>query len=123
MDTHPKSDATPRPAEDVSTAYVVDRFGSMRFADVLASLVRDVDLDTVADAIHAYGLQAVAEQYLRALIDAGVVHADAAGAYAEEDRILDADAQASPTVHPVTVADLADEFTRLDLTDPATSCR
>jgi len=29
----------------------------------------------------------------------------------------------SPTVHAVTVADLADEFTRLDLTDPATSCR
>jgi len=26
-------------------------------------------------------------------------------------------------VHPVTVADLADEFTRLDLTEPATSCR
>ena len=72
----------------------------------------------VAEAIHEFGLQAVAEHHLRTLIDAG-----AAGAYAEEDRILDTDAHASPTVHPVTVADLADEFTRLDLTEPATSCR
>ena len=63
------------------------------------------------------------DHYLSALIDAGVLHADAAGAYAEEDRILDADAHTSPTVHPVTVVDLADEFTRLDPTDPATSCR
>jgi hypothetical protein len=122
VDTYPTPDATPRPAEDVPTGYAVDRFGSMRFADVLASLVADVDLDALAEAIHEFGLQAVAEQVLRALIDAGVVHADAAGAYAEEDRILDADAVASPTVHAVTVADLADEFTRLDLTDPATSC-
>ena len=120
---HRTSDATPRPTADGQTGYAVDRFGSMPFADVLASLVRDVDLDTVAEAIHEFGLQAVAEHYLRALIDAGALHADAAGAYAEEDRILDADAHASPTVHPVTVADLADEFTRLDLTDPATSCR
>jgi len=122
VDTHPTPDATPRQAEDGQTGYAVDRFGSMRFADVLASLVRDVDVDAVAQAIHEVGLQAVAEHYLRALIDAGVLHADAAGAYAEEDRILDADAVASPTVHAVTVADLADEFTRLDLTDPATSC-
>ncbi len=123
MDPYPTSDVTPRPAADDPTGYAVDRFGSMPFADVLASLVRDVDLDTVAEAIHAYGLQAVAEHYLRALIDGGALHADAAAAYAEEDRILDADALASPTVHRVTVADLADEFTRLDLTDPATSCR
>ena len=122
MDPHPTPDATPRATADSQTGYAVDRFGSMPFADVLASLVRDVDVDAVAEAIHEFGLQAVAEHYLRALIDAGVLHADAAGAYAEEDRILDADAVASPTVHAVTVADLADEFTRLDLTDPATSC-
>ena len=123
MDPHPTPDATPRATEDSQTGYAVDRFGSMPFADVLASLVADVDLDAVAEAIHEFGLQAVAEQYLRALVDAGVLHADEAGATAEEDRILDADAVASPTVHAVTVADLADEFTRLDLTDPATSCR
>jgi hypothetical protein len=123
VDTHRTPGATPRSAADDPTGYAVDRFGSMPFADVLASLVQDVDLDALADAIQEYGLQAVAEQVLRALIDTGVLHADAAGAYAEEDRILDADAVASPTVHAVTVADLADEFTRLDLTDPATSCR
>ena len=123
MEAHPTSDATPRPAEDNLTGYAVDRFGSATFADVLASLVRDVDLDGVADAIYALGLQTVAEQYLRALIDAGALHAYEAAAYAEEDRILADDPHASPTVHPVTVADLADEFTRLDLTDPATSCR
>jgi len=123
VDPHPTPDATPRATADSQTGYAVDRFGSMPFADVLASLVRDVDLDTVAEAIQEFGLQAVAEQYLQALIGAGVLHADAAGAYAEEDRILEADAVASPAVHAVTVADLADEFTRLDLTDPATSCR
>ena len=117
------SDATPWPAEDVQTGYAVDRFGSMPFADVLASLVRDVDLDTLAEAIPVFGLQAVAEKYLRALIDAGALHADEAAAYAEEDLILDDDPHASPTVHSVTVTDLADEFTRLDLTEPATSCR
>jgi hypothetical protein len=97
---HPTSDATLQPAEDDQTGYAVDRFGNAPFADVLASLVRDVDLDAVAEAIDEYGLQAVAEHYLRALIDAGLLHADEAAAYAEEDRILAADAQASPTVHP-----------------------
>lgn len=123
MDTDPTSDATPRPLEDDPIGYAVDRFGSMRFTEVLASLVHDVDLDTVAEAIHEFGLQAVAEHYLRRLIDDGVLHADAAAAAAEEDRLLDADPHASPTVHAVTVADVADEFTRLDLTDPASTCR
>lgn len=122
MDTQPTSIDPPQPTADDSTGYAVDRYGGARFADVLDSLLRDVDLDAVAQAIHEFGLQAVAEHYLRALIADGVLHPDAAGAYAEEERILDADPHASPTVHPVTVADLADEFTRLDLTDPATSC-
>jgi len=115
--------ATPEPAEDGPTGYAVDRYGSAAIADVLGSLLRDLDLDIMADAIGEHGLQTVAEQYLRALIDAGVLHADAAAAYAEEDRILDEDPHTSPTVHPITVADLADEFTRLDLTEPASSCR
>jgi hypothetical protein len=123
VETHPTSDATSQPAEEDQSGYAVDRFGNAPFADVLASLMRDVDLDTVAEAIHEFGLQAVAEHYLRTLIDAGLLHADAAAAYAEEDRILDDDAHASPSVHPVTVADLADEFTRLDLTEVARSCR
>jgi len=123
VEAQPTSDATPRPAEDGLIGYGVDRFGSATFADVLASLVRDVDLDTVADAIHEFGLQTVAEQFLRALIERGTLHADETSAYAEENRILDEDPHTSPAVHPVTVADLADEFTRLDLTAPATSCR
>jgi hypothetical protein len=115
--------ATPEPGHDGQIGYAVDRYGSAAAADVLGSLLRDVDLDVVADAIGEYGLETVAEQYLRALIDAGALHADEAAAYAEEERILDEDPHTSPTVHPITVADLADEFTRLDLTDPASSCR
>jgi hypothetical protein len=115
--------ATPEPSEDGPIGYAVDRYGNAVIADVLASLVRDLDLDMVADAIGEHGLQTVTEQYLQALIDAGALHADEASAHAEEERILDQDPHTSPTVHAITVADLADEFTRLDLTDPASSCR
>lgn len=108
---------------DILTGYAVDRFGYTPFGNVLGSLVREVDLDSLHEAIAEYGLQAVAEQYLRTLIADGTLHADESAAFAEEDSILEADQHASPTVHAVTVADLADEFTRLDLTDPATSCR
>lgn len=45
-----------------------------------------------------------------------------ANACAEEDRILAEDLHASPEVHPVTVADLADEFPRLGLIAAPTSC-
>jgi hypothetical protein len=115
--------ATPAPADDEPTGYAVDRYGSSSFADVLGSLVRDVDLDLVADAIGAYGLETVAEEYLHALIDRGTLHADEAAASAEEERILEGDPHTAPKVHPITVADLADEFTRLDLTGPPSSCR
>ena len=110
-------------AEARQVGYAVDRFGSATFADVLGSLVRDVNLDAVAEAIQEFGLQTVAEQFLRVLIDRGALHADEAAAYAEEDWILAEDPHTSPAVHPVTVADLADEFTRLDLTAAASSCR
>ncbi len=123
MDIYSTSDTTLQLDETDQTGYAVDRFGNAPFADVLATLMRDVDLDAVAEAIDEFGLQAVAEHYLRTLIDAGLLHADEAAAYAEEDRILAADTNASPTVHAVTVADLADEFTRLDLTQSASSCR
>jgi hypothetical protein len=115
--------ATPEPTDGEPVGYAVDRYGSSTFADVLGSLLRDADLDLVADAIGAYGLETVAEQYLRALVERGTLHADEAAADAEEERILDEDPHTSPVVHPITVADLADEFTRLDLTDPASSCR
>ncbi len=107
---------------DDLTGYVVDRFGYAPFGHVLGSLVREADLDTLHGAIGEYGLQAVAEQYLRTLIADGTLHADEGTAYAEEDRLLESDPNASPEVHAVTVADLADEFTRLGLIDPATSC-
>jgi hypothetical protein len=83
----------------------------------------DAGRDAADDATHTFGLQAIAEHDLRTPIDARLLHADEAAAYAEEDRILADDAQASPTVHAVTVADLADEFTRLELTEAAASCR
>jgi len=123
VDIQSTSDTTLQTPEDDQIGYAVDRFGNTPFTDVLATLMRDVDLDTVAEAIDEFGLQAVAEHYLRTLIDAGLLHADEAAANAEEDRILADDAHASPAVHAVTVADLADEFTRLDLTESASSCR
>ena len=107
---------------DTLTGYAVDRFGFSPHAHVLGSLLREVDLDSLHDAIQEYGLQAVAEQYLRTLIADGTLHADEAAAYAEEDHLLETDPNASPVVHTVTVADLADEFTRLGLIDPAPSC-
>jgi hypothetical protein len=123
MEMHPTADTAQGPTEERQVGYAVDRFGSATSADVLDSLLRDVDLDAVAEAIEAYGLQTVAEQYLRALIERGALHADEAAAYAEEDRILAEDPHTSPVVHPVTVAELADEFTRLDLTARTASCR
>lgn len=123
MEARRPSHTTQRPTEEGWIGYAVDRFGSATFADVLASLVHDVDLDQLCDAIDEFGLEMVAAQYLRVLIDGGTLHGSEAAAYAEEDRILDEDPHTSPSVHPITVADLADEFTRLDLTAPATSCR
>jgi hypothetical protein len=111
------------PADDAPTGYALDRFGNVSFADVLGRLLRDADLDALSGAIGAFGLEAVAEQYLRLLIEAGTLHASEASAAAEEERLLAEDPQSSPEVHAITVADLADEFTRLDLTDPASSCR
>ena len=122
METHFNADTTQIPAEEDLVGYAVARFDSATFYDVLTSLLSDVDLDGLSDAIDEFGLEMVAEQALRALIDRGKLHGDEGAAAAEEDRLLDADAHASPTVHPVTVADLADEFTRLGLTTSATSC-
>lgn len=47
---HPTPDATPQTTANSQTDYAVDRFGSMPVAGVRPSLVRDVDLDTVAEA-------------------------------------------------------------------------
>jgi hypothetical protein len=123
METPPTSYPTQGTAEERQVGYAVDRYGSATLADVLTALTRDLDLDDVAGAIEEFGLQTVAEQYLRALLERGALYADEAAANAEEDRILDEDPHTSPSVLPVTVADLADEFTRLDLTQAATSCR
>jgi hypothetical protein len=114
---------SPESPEDDLVGYAVDRYGNASFAAVLATLTRDVDLDALGAAIGEYGLQEVAEQYLRVLVDSGRLQASEAAAAAAEDRILAEDRHASPAVHAVSVADLADEFTRLDLTDPASSCR
>jgi hypothetical protein len=103
---------------DTLTGYTVDPFGTNSHAAVLEALVREADLDGVQAAIAEYGLEAVAEQYLRGLLDEGRLHADEAAALAEEERRLADDPQASPEVHAVTVADLADEFTRLGLIEP-----
>ena len=122
MDARPDAYATHDPIEDDVMGYAVTRFGNATFYDVLTSLLSDADLDALGEAIDEFGLEMVAEQALRALIDRGKLHADEGAAAAEEDRILDADADATPSVHRVTVADLADEFTRLGLTTPASSC-
>lgn len=118
---HPYPYPTEHPDDDV-IGYAVARYGGATFTDVLASLLSDVDLDALSEAIDEYGLELVTEQALRALIDQGKLHPDEAAAVAEEDRILDTDPHASPALHRVTVADLADELTRLGLTTPAASC-
>lgn len=109
------------PADDL-VGYAVARDAGASFADVLDSLLSDVDLDALSEAVDELGLEMVAEQALRAFIDRGTLHADERSAVAEEDRILDADADASPSLYTVTVADLADELTRLGLTTAASSC-
>ncbi len=108
--------------EGTLTGYAVDRFGHAAHAQVLGGFMQDIDHEALYEAIGEYGLQAVAEQYLRTLIGDGTLHADEEAAYAAEREILEADPHAAPEVHAVTVADLADEFTRLGLTEPATSC-
>lgn len=122
MDARPDEDWTPYFPEDDVVGYAVTRFAFARYADVLDSILSDVDLDALSAAIEEYGLALVADQTLRALIDRGTLHGDEAAAAAEEDRIMAEDRDASPTVHPVTVADLADELTRLGLTESASSC-
>ena len=122
MDARPDEDWTPYFPEDDVVGYAVNRFAFARYADVLESILSDVNLDALSAAIEEYGLALVADQTLRTLIDRGALHGDEAAAAAEEDRILAEDPDASPTVHTVTVADLADEFTRLGLTESASSC-
>lgn len=106
---------------DDLTGYAVDRFGTMTHTHVLEDLAQGIDDDTLRHAIAEFGLEAVAERYLRTVIADGTVHADAEAARAEADALFDSDPLASPRVHSVTVADLADLFTRLGLTEPPSS--
>jgi len=122
MDAHVNDDWMEYFPDDDAVGFAVARFGFARYADVLEGLLSDLDLDALSAAIEEYGLALVADQTLRALIERGALHGDEAAAAAEEDRILDADPNASPSIHTVTVADLADEFTRLGLTESASSC-
>lgn len=110
--------------DDPPVGFAVDRSGQAPPAQVVGALLHDLDLDRLAEVIAAYGLAAVAEQCLRALIADGRLHADEAAAREERERLLeDDDAFGMPKVHEVTVADLADEFTRLGLLEPPPSCR
>jgi hypothetical protein len=122
MELRPTWDATQTPDEGVWVGYAVDRLGSRDFTPMLAEFVRDLDLDELRAAIDVFGLEMVAEQFLRALIDGGRLLANEAAAAAERVRLREEDRRTSPTVHPLTVADLADEFTRLGLT-ATRSCR
>ena len=110
--------------DDSLVGYTVDRFGQASPAQVVGSLLDQVDLGRVSEAIDSYGLEAVAEQYLRALIADGTLHTEEAAAHEERERLLDdEDGFGVPKVHAVTVADLADELTRLGLLEPPPSCR
>jgi hypothetical protein len=99
-------------------AYAVDRFGDLSHTHVLEGIVQGIDAETLRQAIEEYGLEEVAEHYLRTVIADGTVYGDRDEALAETDHILDTDPNASPRMHEVTVADLADLFTRLGLTEP-----
>jgi len=122
MELRPTWDTTHTPDEGVWVGYAVDRFGSRDFTHVLAAFIRDLNLDELSAAIHEFGLEMVAELFQRALIEGGRLHANEAAAAAERARLREEDGRASPTIHPLTVADLADEFTRLGLT-ATRSCR
>ncbi len=106
---------------DDLVGYAVDRFGNLTHTRVLEELVQGIDDDTLRHAVAEFGLEAVAEHYLRTVIADGTVHADAEAARAEADDLFDSDPLASPRVHAVTVADLADLVTRLGLTEPPSS--
>lgn len=104
--------------EDVQVVHAVDRSGVASHTAVVESLVEGTEAGPLREAIAAYGLEAVAEGFLRTLVGEGTAFADEADARAEAERILASDPDAAPRVHPVTVADLADLFTRIGLTDP-----
>jgi hypothetical protein len=103
---------------DTLTGYAVDRHGGGPRV-VLDDLLHDLPHDDIRAAVAEFGMQAVAEQYLRTLVADGTLQADEASAYAAADRMLAEDPEASPTVHTVSVAVLADEFVRLGLTEDA----
>jgi hypothetical protein len=102
----------------VDTAYAVDPNGTASHTAVVETLVRGMDERVLRESIGEYGLEAVAEQFLRTLVRDGTLHADAAEATSAADRLLAEDADAAPRIHEVTVADLADLFTRIGLIDP-----
>jgi len=109
--------------DDTLVGYAVDRFGQAAPAQVVGSLLREADLERLSEVIDAYGLEAVAEQYLRALIADGTLHVDEAAANEERERLLDEEAAFGvPKVHAVSVADLADELTRIGIVEPPPSC-
>jgi hypothetical protein len=110
----------PDDADDL-TGYAVDRFGTMTHTHVLEELVQGIDDETLRHAIAEFGLEAVAERYLRTVIADGTLVGDGDAARAEADGMFDTDPLASPRMHAVTVADLADLFTRLGLTEPPSS--
>jgi hypothetical protein len=103
---------------DTLTGYAVDRHGGGARV-VLDDLLRDLPHDDIRAAVAEFGMQAVAEQYLRTLVADGTLQADEASAHAAADRMLAEDPEASPAVHTVSVAVLADEFVRLGLTEDA----
>jgi hypothetical protein len=105
----------------IDHGYAVDRFGTLTHTRMLEELVQGIDHETLRTTIDEYGLEAVAEHYLRTVIADGTVYADPGEAEAETERILDTDPHAAPRMHAVSVADFADLFTRLGLTQPPTS--
>jgi len=110
--------------DDTLVGYAVDPFGQAVSAQVVGSLLRDADVERLSEVVDAYGLAAVAEQYLRALIAEGTLHADESAAKEERERLLDDDTGFGvPKVHAVSVADLADELTRIGMVEPPPSCR
>lgn len=122
MELRPTWDTMQAPDDGVWVGYAVDRLGGRDLTQVLAALLRDVDLDALSAAVGEFGLEMVAEQFLRVLKGSGRLHADEAAAGAERARIREEHGRPLPTVHPITVADLADEFTHLGLT-ATRSCR
>ena len=87
--------------------------------DVLEALTHGHEADMYRSAIERDGLDAVAEQELRDMIDAGHLLASEDEAESEALDVLDRDPTRDPRVLTITAEDIAEHLVRLGWNEPA----